>query len=203
MEGRLVSNGVTDALLSGMSDLRTIKKGVLQVDWSTCITEASHHSSTILASQIASKTSWLQLWDMALDQGPRGTKHLQALYRELTRPQFKPDTCHLCGSQINVSYFHHYTLSHTPLQDPDNVIYSLIRRSLNTPSIISSIVSGLCIHFILFLFLFFMPCHFLALCASNLINFTWNVIHSCLLAESQRYTERSQDCTGPGETHIE
>ena len=72
MEGRLV----TDALLSGMSDLRAIKNGVLQVDWSTCITEASHHSSTVLASQIASNTSWLKLWDMALDHGPRGTNHL-------------------------------------------------------------------------------------------------------------------------------
>ena len=81
MEGRLVSNSVTDVLLSGMSDLRAIKKEVLQVDWSTCITEASHHSSTILASQIASKMSWLKLWDMALDQGPHGTNHLQALYR--------------------------------------------------------------------------------------------------------------------------
>ena len=96
MEGRLVSKSVTDALLSGMFDLRGIKKGVLLVDWSICITEASHHSSTILASQIASKTSWLKLWDMALDQGPRSTNHLQALYRELSRPQFKPDTCHLC-----------------------------------------------------------------------------------------------------------
>ena len=61
MEGRLVSNGVTDSLLSGMSNLRVIKKGVLQVDWLTCITEASRHSSTILASQIASKMSWLKL----------------------------------------------------------------------------------------------------------------------------------------------
>ena len=130
MEGRLVSNGVTDALLSGMSDLCAIKKGVLQVDWSTCITEASHHSSTIPASQIASKMSWLKLWDTALNQGPRGTNHFQVLYRELSRPQFKPDTCHLCGSQMNAPYFHHYTLSHTHLQDPDNVINSLIHSSL-------------------------------------------------------------------------
>ena len=41
MEGRLVNNNVTDALLSGMSDLCAIKKGVLQVDWSTCITEVT------------------------------------------------------------------------------------------------------------------------------------------------------------------
>ena len=62
---------------------------------------------------------------MALDYGPRGTDSLQALYRELTRPQFQPGICHLCGATMDVSYFHHYTLSHTPLSDPDQIIYSL------------------------------------------------------------------------------
>ena len=57
------------------------------MDWEACITEASHHSSTAVASQIASKASWMKLWDMALDRGPCGTP-LQALYRKLTRPQF-------------------------------------------------------------------------------------------------------------------
>ena len=64
----------------------------------------------------------MKLWDMALDYGPRGTDSLQALYRELTRPQFQPGICHLCGVTMDVSY---YTLSHTPLSDPDQIIYSL------------------------------------------------------------------------------
>ena len=34
-------------------------------------------------------------------------------------------SCHLCGVTMDVSYFHHYTLSHTPLSDPDQIIYSL------------------------------------------------------------------------------
>ena len=67
----------------------------------------------------------MKLWDMALDYGPRGTDSLQALYRELTRPQFQPGICHLCGATMDVSYFHHYTLSHTPLSDPDQIINSL------------------------------------------------------------------------------
>ena len=67
----------------------------------------------------------MNLWDMALDYGPRGTDSLQALYRELTRPQFQPGICHLCGATMDVSFFHHYTLSHTPLSDPDQIIYSL------------------------------------------------------------------------------
>jgi hypothetical protein len=79
-----------------------------------------------MASRIAADTSWMKLWDIALDYGPRGTDALQALYRELTRPQFQPGICHLCGAAMDVSYFHHYTLSHTPLSDPEQIINSLL-----------------------------------------------------------------------------
>ena len=132
MEESLSSNGHTDALLCNRASLYEIKKEALQTDWSACITEASRHNSTAIASRIAAETSWLKLWDMALDQGPSGTDSLQALYRELTRPQFKQDCkCHLCGSELDVSsYFHHYTLAHTPLNDPEHVIDSLIHGSL-------------------------------------------------------------------------
>ena len=125
MEGKLSCQGSTDAMLSAQSTLREIKRDVLQADWEACTTEASRHNSTAIASRIASDTSWMKLWDMALDYGPRGTDSLQALYRELTRPQFQPGICHLCGATMDVSYFHHYTLSHTPLSDPDQIIYSL------------------------------------------------------------------------------
>ena len=125
MEGKLSCQGSTNAMLSAQSTLREIKRDVLQADWEASTTEASRHNSTAIASQIASDTSWMKLWDMALDYGPRGTDSLQALYRELTRPQFQPGICHLCGATMDVSYFHHYTLSHTPLSDPDQIIYSL------------------------------------------------------------------------------
>ena len=98
---------------SAQSTLREIKQNVLQADWEACTTEASRHNSTAIASQIASDTSWMKLWDMALDYGPRGTDSLQALYRELTRPQFQPGMCQLCIATMDVSYFHHYTLSQT------------------------------------------------------------------------------------------
>ena len=49
------------ALPGGMSSFHWIKREVLQTDWSACITEASHHNSTSLASQIASDTSWMKL----------------------------------------------------------------------------------------------------------------------------------------------
>ena len=81
MEGKLSCQGSTNAMLSAQSTLREIKREVLQADWEACTTEASRHNSTAIASRIASDTSWMKLWDMALDYGPRGTDSLQALYR--------------------------------------------------------------------------------------------------------------------------
>ena len=122
MEGKLSCHGFTDALLS-------VKRHVLQIDWEACITDASHHSSTAVASRIASETSWMKLWDIALDYGPRGSSSLQALYRELTRPQLQPGVCHLCGTTLDTPFFHNYTLYHTPLSDPERIINSLLSAS--------------------------------------------------------------------------
>ena len=129
MEGKLSCHGFTDALLSVRSTLKEIKRHVLQIDWEACITDASHHSSTAVASRIASETSWMKLWDIALDYGPRGSSSLQALYRELTRPQLQPGVCHLCGTTLDTPFFHHYTLYHTPLSDPEHIINSLLSAS--------------------------------------------------------------------------
>ena len=96
--GQLDRIGSTNALLSVQSTLKEIKRQVLQMDWEACITEGSHHSGTAVASQIASKASWMRLWDMALDHGASGTRSLQALYRKLTRPQFQPSTCHVSAN---------------------------------------------------------------------------------------------------------
>ena len=140
MEGKLSCHGFTDALLSVRSTLKEIKRHVLQIDWEACITDASHHSSTAVASRIASETSWMKLWDIALDYGPRGSSSLQALYRELTRPQLQPGVCHLCGTTLDTPFFHHYTLYHTPPSDPERIINSLLSASsdiLCMPNIIN------------------------------------------------------------------
>ena len=147
MEGKLSCQDSTHAMLSAQSTLREIKQEVLQADWEACTTEASRHNSTAIASRIASDTSWMKLWDMALDYEPRGTDSLQALYRELTRP---PGICHLCGVTMDVSYFHHYTFSHTPLSDPDQIIYSQSSAILLIFSCMLDITSN-----------FFLPCLFL------------------------------------------
>ena len=82
LEEKLSCQGCTDSLLNSQSSLREKKREILQTDWDSCITEASDHCSTAIAAQIAVNVSWMRLWDMALDYGPRGTECLQALYRD-------------------------------------------------------------------------------------------------------------------------
>ena len=98
----------------------------MQTDWMTCVTEASDHDSTAIAAQIAKNVSWMKIWDMALDHGPRGTECMKALYRELTRPQFQKGVCHLCSNVFQGPYFHHFILTHKSLSDPEQIIFSLL-----------------------------------------------------------------------------
>ena len=58
---------------------------------------AKTHSSTSVAAEIAESTSWLKIWDLALDYGPRGTSAIQALFSTMTRPE-------LCVGQPPVAF---------------------------------------------------------------------------------------------------
>ena len=128
--------GATNNILNSETSLKEVKNHILKVDWESCITAARQHSSTALAASISSSTSWLKLWDMALDYGPRGTAAMQALYRTLTKPTFDQYTCAICGEQLETSYFYHYTIHHTSIHSPEIIIDSLMEES-------SEMVTGL------------------------------------------------------------
>ena len=88
----------------------------MKTDWEKCLREAQNHQSTALAAEIASSTSWLKLWDMALDHGHQGTVSLQALFRELTRPTFGSKPCHRCDiDHLHEPYFNHFISSHSTI----------------------------------------------------------------------------------------
>ena len=42
----------------------------MEMDWEKCLSDTQKHQSTAAAAEIASSTSWLKLWDMAMDYGP-------------------------------------------------------------------------------------------------------------------------------------
>ena len=89
---------------------------IAEVDWQKSLSDARNHHSTSVAAEIATFTSWLKLWDTALDYGPLGTASLQGLYRELTRPSFGSKPCHLCDiNHLCGSYFNHFISSHSSI----------------------------------------------------------------------------------------
>ena len=106
LEEKLSCQGFNHSLLNSQSSLRE-KCEILKTDWDYCTVKASDHCST---AKVAVSISWVQLWDMALDHGPRGTECLQALYQELTRSRFQKGICHLCETQFQGPYFHQFNL---------------------------------------------------------------------------------------------
>ena len=73
--------------------VRGMTKLIAETDWEKCLRDAKQHQSTSVAAEISSSTSWLKLWDMALDRGQLGTlsanpvsRAIQALFWPQTLP---------------------------------------------------------------------------------------------------------------------
>ena len=90
------------------------------------------HVSTSYAAEIAQQSSWLSLWDLALDDGTIGTTGMQNLYRELTRPVFA-SKCHLCLTEVNKEkpYFDHFIAKHSVLLNPKEVCKQLASKNVS------------------------------------------------------------------------
>ena len=80
--------------------VRGMTKLIAETDWEKCLCDAKQLQSTSVAAESASSTSWLKLWDMALDHGQLGTLSLQTLFREPSRPYFGPKPSHRCDSDL-------------------------------------------------------------------------------------------------------
>ena len=66
--------------------LSSIKKDILQLDFSLLLTDAASHPSQIFVEKIASSQvgSWPKLWDLALERGVLVTTCIQAVSRLLS-----------------------------------------------------------------------------------------------------------------------
>ena len=129
LEEKLKCRGVTQSMLKLECSSREAKKLILKIDWESCLSTASQHGSTAVAARISSSVSWLKLWDMALDHGPRGTAVLQALYRTLTKPSFGKSRCSICDMEDVASHFEHHVVKHTPIQIPERIVQCLLEES--------------------------------------------------------------------------
>ena len=128
LEDKVGCNGVTQDVLDGNSaSARGRTKLIVKMDWEKCLCDAQSHQSTHVVAEIASSTSWLKLWDMALDHGQQGTLSLQTLFRELSRPCYGSKPCHRCDIEsLEEHYFHHFISSHLNITvSPSTIIRQL------------------------------------------------------------------------------
>ena len=128
LEDKVGCNGVTQDVLDGNSaSARGRTKLIVKMDWEKCLCDAQSHQSTHVVAEIASSTSWLKLWDMALDHGQQGTLSLQTLFRELSRPCYGSKPCHRCDIEsLEEHYFHHFISSHSNISvSPSTIIHQL------------------------------------------------------------------------------
>ena len=73
-----------------MCSTAELKSEVSNRDMELLLSSCREHMSTRIAAAVAKESSWMKLWDAALDRGTAGTTALQNLYRELTRPSCGP-----------------------------------------------------------------------------------------------------------------
>ena len=77
------------------------KSNLISRDFELLLEHSHSHQNAKLVAEVAQTTSWCRLWDIALDRGVKGTRGLQTLLRELSRPIFSNSVCNLCNVDLN------------------------------------------------------------------------------------------------------
>ena len=68
--------------------VKSNKRHILNQDFNLLIsTSISGQTSCSLVARVTKHTSWRRLWDIALDKGVKGSRTLQRLFKELSRPK--------------------------------------------------------------------------------------------------------------------
>ena len=94
-------------------DSRELKKTIIAKDWNQTLHQALSHQSSKMVAKVAEVTSWMKIWDVTLDKGPRGTKSMLALLFEITKPAFGSKPCPYCDiEELDSSLFHHLMETH-------------------------------------------------------------------------------------------
>ena len=127
LESRLGLDGLVKKTLGMMYSTAELKSEVTNRDMELLLSSCQEHTSTRIAAAVAKESSWIKLWDAALDRGTAGTTALQNLYRELTRPSYGSSPCPRCdvSDLEGNSYFEHYITTHSSLMNVDRILSAL------------------------------------------------------------------------------
>ena len=94
-------------------DARELRKSIIAKDWKQTLQQALSHQSSKMVAKVAEVTSWMKIWDVTLDKGPRGSKSMLAMLFEITKPAFGSKPCPHCDiKELGSSLFHHLMETH-------------------------------------------------------------------------------------------
>ena len=133
MEDHLGLANYTHQVLCGEYDgaNKHLRNCILEEEWRHTIETAKNKRSTEFVANIASERSWLQLWDMMLEQGNEGTAALQAFLKIATWPKFNSDaliTCSKCSESIGTQSVFLHSVTH--LQTGKDEIEQLLKNGI-------------------------------------------------------------------------
>ena len=130
----------TDQIMAGtesdstLPTNREIREKLMKMDMTLCKRIAAEHESLKHFNFICESSSWMALWDTALDHSERGTSQSLALLRGLTQPIFGDRRCPLqhveninCTVPPNVTALEHFNSEHN-ISDIETIITSVIDR---------------------------------------------------------------------------
>ena len=134
----LEANICTSILAKCLSDpenapeiVKNSKRCILNADFEILLSSTIDRcGSAAAAARVANHTSWRRLWDIALDHGVKGTRAMQAIFRELCRPS-SCFQCSLCDAAVSPtsSCLEHVCTNHPSEMENlsyDNIISLLI-----------------------------------------------------------------------------
>ena len=146
--GTCVSRNAYQILKVHLTSLEETKKHILNSDFKILLSSATQRcGSAAAAARVATHTSWRHLWDVALDQGVKGTRIMQAIFKELCRPS-SCYQCSLCDSAVpsNSSCLEHACTNHP--SEMVNLSYDhLISLLINADSAVSIFSSCKCVSY--------------------------------------------------------
>ena len=114
---------------------KEIKERLIKEDIARCRSAALEHTSLRYFNHICQNSSWMALWDSALEHGTKGTSQTLALLRAFSQPIFGDQRCplrHLEGKENcivppGVAVMEHFHTEHN-ITNTESIVTSVENR---------------------------------------------------------------------------
>ena len=123
----LISSSNPESGEEDRTSTRQIKDQIARNDKSLLLEKCSKREDTKLIADIARMVSWLKLWDLALNDGPKCVNALRAFVRIISYPSHSNKACPVCDiDSLDSSLLAHILSTHLDTSnDASDILNSL------------------------------------------------------------------------------